>query len=166
MFGGGRTQNHSMGVTDDGVVDEATAKYLRRQLVDVFALPEGKSNEGEGVELQASHQWTGIMGFSRDDLPWIGPVPGSEGVFMAAGFTGHGMPNTWLSGKAVAEMIVHSLQGGDGSEGAVRAQEATGLPKAYQVTEERIKKAMSVDDYEAREWEEMERTQRVQAEAS
>lgn len=157
MFGGGRTQNHSMGVTDDEVVDEATAKYLRRQLVEVFALPEE-----EGVELQASHQWTGIMGFSRDDLPWVGPVPGYQGVFLAAGFTGHGMPNTWLSGKAVAEMVSGALQGQDG---VARAREVTGLPEAYQISTERIKKAMDVDDYEVREWEELERTRRVQVES-
>jgi len=163
MFGGGRTQNHSMGVTDDSVVDGATAAYLRRQLVDVFALPEGK--EKEMVEMQASHQWTGIMGFSRDDLPWVGPVPEHQGVFLAAGFTGHGMPNTWHSGKAVAEMISRSLQGQSSEEGVARAQQVTGLPKAYQVSLERIKKAMSIDDYEVREWEEMERTRRVQHEA-
>lgn len=163
MFGGGRTQNHSMGVTDDAVVDEATAAYLRRQLVDVFALPEGK--EKEGVELQASHQWTGIMGFSRDDLPWVGPVPEHPGVYLVAGFTGHGMPNTWLSGKAVAEMFAHSLRGSNSEEAVAMAQRATGLPEAYQISTERVKKAMAMDDYEVRELEELDRMRRVQMEA-
>lgn len=49
------------------------------------------------------------MGFSRDDHPWIGPVPGKPFMYIAAGYTGHGMPNTWLCGKAVALMIMNTL---------------------------------------------------------
>ncbi len=41
MFGGGRQNGRSMGVTDDSIIDNGTAQYLRSRLVDAFALPEG-----------------------------------------------------------------------------------------------------------------------------
>ena len=42
MFGGGRQKAPSVGVTDDSVLDEDTAKYLRSRLTDALALPEAK----------------------------------------------------------------------------------------------------------------------------
>ena len=47
MFGGGRQHGPSMGTTDDSVLDEKTAQYLRTRLVDAFALPEGKATSSE-----------------------------------------------------------------------------------------------------------------------
>lgn len=37
-----------------------------------------------------THRWSGMMGFSRDGLPWIGEVPGSPGLLTFFGCTGHG----------------------------------------------------------------------------
>jgi glycine/D-amino acid oxidase-like deaminating enzyme len=162
MFGGGRTFNKSIGVTDDSTFDETTAAYLRRELVEAFELPEqGESYGNEKVEMQAVAQWTGVMGFSRDEVPWVGPVPGKEGVFVAAGYTGHGMPNTWLSGKAVAEMVGETLAGGDLEAVVEAAREATGLPRAYQVSVERIEKAMKSESVEAKDHAELSRNQRI-----
>jgi glycine/D-amino acid oxidase-like deaminating enzyme len=60
--------------------------------------------------------WTGIMGFSLDGFPLLGRLPtdalervnqsqqGAEWV--AAGFSGYGMVNSWLCGRAVAEMVL------------------------------------------------------------
>jgi glycine/D-amino acid oxidase-like deaminating enzyme len=158
MFGGGRTHGHSLGVTDDSTFDERTAAYLRRELIDAFELPE---QEDGTVEMQAVAQWTGIMGYSRDEVPWVGPVPGKEGVFVAAGYTGHGMPNTWLSGKAVAEMVGASLEGRDVSEAVEAARKSTGLPRAYQVSAERIEKAMARGSVEELDEAELLRKQRI-----
>ncbi|HCP47803.1 MAG TPA: hypothetical protein DIU15_17310, partial [Deltaproteobacteria bacterium] len=41
-------------------------------------------------DVEITHRWSGIMGFSRDSLPIIGPLPGSPVLFAATGFTGHG----------------------------------------------------------------------------
>lgn len=90
MFGGGRGAGDlpSIHEYDDSVVDEGAAAYLRRTLLDVLEL----GGETSGLkELKATHQWTGIMGYSRDDMPWVGSVPGRSGVFLAGGYTGHGM---------------------------------------------------------------------------
>jgi len=121
-------------------------------------LPEGEDGK---LEMKAVREWTGIMGFSRDEVPWVGPVPGKEGVFVAAGFTGHGMPNTWLSGKAVARMVSANFDGGDGGEAVEAARRATGLPRAYQVSVERIEKAMAGGSVEERDEAEFSREQRI-----
>ena len=55
--------------------------------------------------IRVEHEWTGIMGFTPDRAPLVGPVPGSPGEYLAAGFHGHGMPMAFYAAKAVAEMI-------------------------------------------------------------
>ncbi|KAL5348728.1 hypothetical protein ACLOAV_006148 [Pseudogymnoascus australis] len=105
MFGGGRGQATilGMGVADDTTIDEAVAHYLRTELNTELDL------DNDSTELKASYEWTGIMGFSRDGRPWCGEVPtgmgGGEGLFICAGFTGHGMPTTSLSAKYVADLM-------------------------------------------------------------
>jgi glycine/D-amino acid oxidase-like deaminating enzyme len=51
--------------------------------------------------------WTGTMGFSKDGLPWVGEVPGRQGLFLSAGFTGHGFGLAWRCAQCLAEEIVH-----------------------------------------------------------
>lgn len=68
------------------------------------------------------------MGYSTDNCPFIGALPGRSNQFVVAGFTGHGMPQVFLSAKGVATM---ALEGVDFS--------STGVPRIYQVTAERLK---------------------------
>lgn len=158
MFGGGRQEGRSMGTVDDTVVDPKVSKYLKSRLVEAFNLPEG----GQGkTEMEATHIWTGIMGFSRDEHPWVGQVPDVPDTYIAAGFTGHGMPNTWLSGKAVALMVQKALEGGKKGEDVIKeVREETGLPECYVCTKERMERAMEMEDVEERDWAEMERGRR------
>ena len=73
-------------------------------------------------------QWSGILGISADMLPWVGrlpekvsgrpqpqPEPSCEeksvhtavpGEWIAAGYTGEGMVHAWMSGKALACMVL------------------------------------------------------------
>ncbi|KAK1561554.1 FAD dependent oxidoreductase [Colletotrichum navitas] len=71
--------------------------------------------------------WTGIMGYSSDDLPHIGAVPGRQNQFILAGFTGHGMPQIFLSAKGVASMIMEQ-----------KSYKSTGIPSIYEATQERL----------------------------
>ena len=73
------------------------------------------------------------MGYSRDDKPWIGPVPNRKNVYMAAGFTGHGMPNCWLSGKAVADIVRRTLAGLSEVEAVRMVCVADALPKSDEI---------------------------------
>lgn len=71
--------------------------------------------------------WTGIMGYSSDNQPHVGPIPGRQNQFIIAGFTGHGMPQIFLSAKGLADSIVNGTP-----------FSATGVPRLYQTTSERI----------------------------
>jgi sarcosine oxidase subunit beta len=46
------------------------------------------------------------MGFSCDELPSIGPVPGTVNVYAAAGYHGHGLGFAAIAARAVSEMIL------------------------------------------------------------
>jgi glycine/D-amino acid oxidase-like deaminating enzyme len=140
VFGGGRAAAGALptiGVSDDSVIDEGAAKYLRGALLKILQL----DGETEGVtELKAAAEWSGIMGYSRDDHPWVGKVPGNEGLWLSGGYTGHGMPNGTLCGKAVVDMMLGEAEGKD----LVQVQDEIvkgGLPKSYVISEERIAKA-------------------------
>lgn len=106
MFGGGRqyADAFGIGVSDDSDIDQPVADYLRRELTKVLDLSK------EEEELYASYEWSGIMGFSTDGRPWVGQLPeslgGGEGLWICAGFTGHGMPNASLCAKAVTDMMM------------------------------------------------------------
>lgn len=56
---------------------------------------------------EVTHRWSGIMGFSRDGLPWIGAVPGSPGLLAAFGYTGHG----WGYGVAAGGWLTDLAEG-------------------------------------------------------
>lgn len=98
MFGGGdgAAEHERIGVWDDGVVDEGMAGWLRKKLLEALEL----GGETEGVaELEAAAQWSGIMGYSRDNVPWVGGVPGvGKGVWLAGGYTGESSSFPWLLG--------------------------------------------------------------------
>lgn len=51
-------------------------------------LYEGWGPESLGEGLQRT--WTGVMGYSKDALPYVGAVPGRPGQFINAGHHGHG----------------------------------------------------------------------------
>ena len=55
--------------------------------------------------VETEQEWIGVLGFSRDRNPLVGPMRSRPGEFIAAGFSGHGMPYTFLAGKNIADMI-------------------------------------------------------------
>lgn len=52
-----------------------------------------------------THRWSGTMGFSKDGLPLVGPVPGAAGALAGVGFTGHGFGFAMLAGEALAATV-------------------------------------------------------------
>lgn len=133
ILGGGRHLAKGMAVGEwrDDVVEESVATWLRTKLEPVLSVGrEGEKEVAKGLE--ASMEWTGIMAYSRDQAPWIGAVPealgGGEGLFVASGFTGHGMPRCALAGRGVARIMSGDTKG-------------HGLPKAFVASEERAEKA-------------------------
>ncbi|KAF5671680.1 oxidoreductase [Fusarium heterosporum] len=82
----------------------------------------------ENSDAHTNKVWTGIMGYSSDSLPHIGCVPGRENMFIMGGFTGHGMPQIFLSAKGISRMVLEGL-----------TYSETGLPKLFEETEGRLK---------------------------
>ncbi|KAM5542144.1 hypothetical protein V8D89_004017 [Ganoderma adspersum] len=104
-------------------------------------------------------QWSGILGISADMLPWVGRLPekvsgraqprpthrerelvrgeksvhthtAAPGEWIAAGYSGEGMVHAWMSGKALASMVLDR-------EDEVREW----FPDILRVTEKRWKEA-------------------------
>ena len=68
-----------------------------------------------------------VMGYTSDGFPFVGDVPGKPGQYVCAGFSGHGMPQVFLSAKSIASMVVDEKSVGE-----------TDLPKPYHSTQERF----------------------------
>ena len=125
---------------------------------------DGDVQWGEG---RTKAQWGGILGISADGLPWVGRLPqkisgrpeppasfaprasakevGSQvlttvppGEWISAGYTGEGMVHAWMSGKALAGMILNQ-----------EAQVQEWFPEILRITEKRWKKA-SLESFLAR----------------
>ncbi|KAL5118739.1 hypothetical protein ACEQ8H_003416 [Pleosporales sp. CAS-2024a] len=154
MFGGGRGAGRcaSIGVSDDSVIDQGSAAYLRRALLQVLQL-DGETNEA--TELEAAAEWTGIMGYSRDDRPWVGKVPDKHGLWLCGGYTGHGMPNGTLCAKAVVDMVLSEMEGKEHVHVVERLVKNGDLPRSYVLSQERIERARSMLTVEQQEEEGM-----------
>ncbi|KAJ7126192.1 FAD dependent oxidoreductase [Mycena epipterygia] len=84
----------------------------------------GDEVQGEGHEFG----WTGILGLTKDGVPFIGPVPSLPGQFVIAGFNGHGMARIFGSAPGLAKIIL----GGSWSD--------TTMPECFQITNERLER--------------------------
>lgn len=55
---------------------------------------------------KAVRAWAGLEAFTPDDLPVLGPVPGVDGVLLAAGFCGHGFALAPVIGDVLARLAL------------------------------------------------------------
>ncbi|EIM92347.1 FAD dependent oxidoreductase [Stereum hirsutum FP-91666 SS1] len=113
-----------LGAVDDSVVLEPIRDYLKDYCKDTFQ-GWGEEAEGEGL----SRVWTGIMGYSRDLLPLIGPVPGKKNLWAAVAFHGHGMSRILSCTQSLAKQIL--------DQGVWDER----LPRSFEITEERMERA-------------------------
>lgn len=153
IYGGGRirAEGHGLGVWDDSTIDEPVAQYLRGELsglIDLSIHEERKAQGEHGIQfpkhdLEPTFEWAGIMGYSRDGWPWVGPVPesagGGDGLWLCAGYTGGGMPNAALCAKAVVGMMIPGNKDGDDLVDQID------LPPEYLLTEDRLEKARTCE---------------------
>ena len=96
-IGGARALEHDDARfnTDDSTLSGAVGEALRRKLRSLTGLDE----------IPVEGEWTGVLGFTKDGNALIGKVPGREHVYVCGGFCGHGMPQCFGGGKAIASMI-------------------------------------------------------------
>lgn len=111
ILGGGR--NHAaptfeFGIADDSSVNPNIGNYLRGFLPNWFPRYYGDMDDDD-----VKHEWTGIMGFTKDHDPIVGPlVENAERLqrqYVAAGYSGHGMSRAPGCAEAVASMILADL---------------------------------------------------------
>jgi gamma-glutamylputrescine oxidase len=61
--------------------------------------------EDIGVDAPVTHRWTGTVGYSERRRPFVGPVPGRPGLWVAGGYSGTGNVPGFLAGKELADAI-------------------------------------------------------------
>ncbi|KAF2753002.1 FAD dependent oxidoreductase-like protein, partial [Pseudovirgaria hyperparasitica] len=153
IIGGGLGRLPSSGASEYGTVDDselnpATSEYLadigRAYFGKHWTGYRGGGDDGDDVV----REWTGIMGVTPDDMPFIGEVPmplvfegaaqnqvgersrnGSSGLFIAAGFNGHGMALALKCAEALADL----MQSGD-------AAIPQWFPREFLISDDRIQK--------------------------
>ncbi|KAK4686734.1 hypothetical protein P7C73_g3382, partial [Tremellales sp. Uapishka_1] len=107
--------------TDDSSTIKVWDDWLAKYCPEHF---EGWGPEGKGEGL--TRVWSGILSQVKDKLPVVGPVPGKEGLFLAAGFHGHGMSRIFSTGRALAS----TMKTGVFDEKL--------LPRSFELTTERL----------------------------
>jgi glycine/D-amino acid oxidase-like deaminating enzyme len=85
------------------LTDEETTTETIQAALDAFL------RELLGYMPDVTHRWAGIFGLTQDLIPLVGPVPNRDGVWVAAGYSGHGNVLGFMCGELVAEAIT----GGD-----------------------------------------------------
>jgi gamma-glutamylputrescine oxidase len=58
-----------------------------------------------GADVRVTHRWAGVVGFSDDQLPYVGEVPGRPRLYVAGGYSGHGNVPGFMSGRDIADEI-------------------------------------------------------------
>jgi gamma-glutamylputrescine oxidase len=96
LFGGGRPRYRWGGQTEDldaSAPDVATLIQTYRRLFPALA------------ELPVSRSWTGVIGFTLDNLPVVGHLPNYRRVVYAGGWCGHGIALSISSGRWVQRLL-------------------------------------------------------------
>lgn len=65
--------------------------YEDRTTPGVQGALESFARDRFGDEIEIVARWSGVMGFTPDGLPRVGPISAHGRVWLCAGFTGHGM---------------------------------------------------------------------------
>ena len=136
VIGGGLTKTKDQGssefyTTNDSYdsIPSSITSYLHDCTADFYGSSWGVDNKLGRIR----KTWSGIMGYSADDHPFVGQYPNEEGLWLDASFQGHGMVLCWLCAKAVTSMIL-----GNDNEDL-----NSWFPRSFRVTEERLKKRFS-----------------------
>lgn len=143
ILGGERNTTVEAGwaTSDDGIVDPVVSRRLHTAL--------RKQLTGFPESLPSTHEWTGIMGYSADNHPWVGQVPDALGggggrLWISAGYTGHGMPVAARCAVAVAEMVL-----GKTGEGTVKIPEEW-VPSEGRASAARVARMPETEEEELR----------------
>ena len=60
----------------------------------------------EALEVNPKRAWAGLYEMTPDHYPILGPVPEVSGLYLANGFSGHGVMHSPATGKVLADLIL------------------------------------------------------------
>jgi glycine/D-amino acid oxidase-like deaminating enzyme len=63
-----------------------------------------------GSAAPVTHRWAGTMGFTPDGLPLVGELASRPGVYLCAGYSGHGMAFAFNCARALADHLTAGAQ--------------------------------------------------------
>lgn len=92
------------GNTDDTGLNNQISAYLKESMPNYFGRNWGQDDPAERVRAE----WSGVMGITADGLPFVGPLSSGgieEGLWVIAGFNGHGMVLCLKCAEALASLI-------------------------------------------------------------
>lgn len=153
MLGGGFAQSIGGGIADIGIAtDDKLSLYADIHLSGALSAVFRRDAHGRSRGTTVKQMWTGNMCFSADGLPWVGVLPptltgrgydatseaesSAEGAEWAAvAYSGEGMVQAWLCGKALALMMIRFKS----CQGWLPADEPNWLPEQMLITKERAK---------------------------
>ncbi|KAK5788768.1 hypothetical protein VI817_009726 [Penicillium citrinum] len=151
MFGGGFARSEGGGLADLGIAtDDEMSLYCDIHLSGALPAIFGRQNWGEVKGNPVQAMWTGNMAFSADGFPWVGELPSSAtkrpgagntktgSEWVSAAFSGEGMVQAWLCGRALATMLLKK----DNNLSPSADEDISWLPEQMLVTEERISKSV------------------------
>ena len=103
----------------------------------------------EFTDVEMATSWRGPIDYSVSGLPYIGPLGGVAGLFVAVGFSGNGVGPSYLAGQSLAAQI---LGGDDVLRGSAltKPQPGTLPPEPFRYIGGRIVRA-AIDRKESRE---------------
>src|SRR3954470_1114932 len=90
-----------------GDVDgEASYTALEEGSEAVWARLAAYAREALGLAgATVTHRWVGLVGYGADGRPYVGPVPGREGLHVLGGYSGTGNLVGYVAGTAVAGRV-------------------------------------------------------------
>ncbi len=100
LMGGARAHEPAGEAGEHGGTADAVQRelegWVRRLATDAF---------------DVTHRWSGTMGFAPGGLPVVGPVGAEPKLWVAAGFTGHGMSLGHITARRAVEAMMNEERG-------------------------------------------------------
>jgi gamma-glutamylputrescine oxidase len=86
---------------------DGAASYTDREegSPEIWARLESYLHDELGLDTRVSHRWVGLVGYTEDQLPFVGEVPGRPGLHVAGGYSGHGNVPGYVAGQEIADAI-------------------------------------------------------------
>lgn len=90
---------------DLAVGDRITRAFDRSEQRAVAVLAQFRRTYPNLTDVAMHSHWRGAVDYSVTGVPFVGPIPESGRVLVAAGFSGNGVGPSFVAGRALAQMV-------------------------------------------------------------